>query len=168
MLQQYRRFRVIQGLFKHETTPLVLLPTMGLISEGGRSYNSKFHPGLFLKFHPLGAIVTGTIAAGSVSGLGNSATLDVGTTAGTVAAGDDPRFGAGANTAFYNAGTYFTGETITLNLANGTNQRIGIASSDITIALDSVGNSARNSSALMGYPSKSGSTPCTTWPTPST
>ena len=102
-----------------------------------------------------GSQLTG-ITSSQVSGLGNSATLDVGTTAGTVAAGDDPRFGAGANTAFYNAGTYFTGETVTLNLADGANQRIGIASSDITIALDSVGNSGVEDGMLLTlyiYPS---------------
>ena len=123
---------------------------------GGPLLQLEVSSGIVFEVSSTGAIVTGTIAAGSVSGLGNSATLDVGTTAGTVAAGDDPRFGAGANTAFYNAGTYFTGETVTLNLADGANQRIGIASSDITIALDSVGNSGVEDGMLLTlyiYPS---------------
>lgn len=40
----------------------------------------------------LGTITTGTVPAANVSGLGGAAQLNVGTTAGTVAAGDDNRF----------------------------------------------------------------------------
>lgn len=46
-----------------------------------------------------------TIAYGDVSGLGNAATKNVGTTAGTVAAGDDSRFTAGAFTTLTVAGS---------------------------------------------------------------
>jgi hypothetical protein len=46
------------------------------------------------------------IANTAVSGLGNSATLDVGTTAGTVAAGDDPRFTAASVLEWINVKDY--------------------------------------------------------------
>lgn len=85
-------------------------PTLDVTGISAGSYGSASQVGSFT-VDAKGRLTTASntaiaIANTAVSGLGNSATLDVGTTAGTVAAGDDPRFTAASVLEWINVKDY--------------------------------------------------------------
>jgi hypothetical protein len=87
---------------------------------------AEIAPIVFPDFSEQSTAWTGTVAAGSVTGLGGAATLNVGTGAGTVAAGDDSRL---SNTRTPTDGTVTTAKIVDANVTIPKLSTTGTASS---------------------------------------
>lgn len=89
----------------------------------------------------LGTIATGTVPAANVSGLGGAATLNVGSTTGTVCAGDDSRL-SDARTPTGHASSHVTGGTDKIRDASASQD--GLMTTAYATKLDGIDEHANN------------------------